>query len=124
MNKPGLFIVLRSEDAVYGDPAGRLDTAAGTIKAMKKVGCETINLGGNSPYDINEMIGLIEEFLGKKARIERHAFHKTDMKATWADISKAKTLLNWRPKTTLREDLKLTVAWYQANKPWLSAVKL
>jgi hypothetical protein len=34
---------------------------------------------------------------GKKARIERHAFHKTDMKATWADISKAKTLLMcWR----------------------------
>jgi nucleoside-diphosphate-sugar epimerase len=46
------------------------------------------------------------------------------MKATWADISKAKNLLGWRPKTTLREGLKLTVAWYQTNKTWLSAIKL
>ncbi|MFA6433619.1 MAG: SDR family NAD(P)-dependent oxidoreductase [Elusimicrobiales bacterium] len=100
------------------------DIAEGTIKALKKVGCETVNLGGNSPHEINEMIALIEEFLGKKAEIKRQAFHKTDMKATWADIHKAKGLLNWRPKLDLRRGLKLTVDWYQANKKWLAGIKV
>ena len=100
------------------------DIAEGTIKALKKVGCETVNLGGNSPYEINEMIAIIEEFLGKKASIERRAFHITDMKATWADISKARKLLGWRPRIGLRSGLKLTVDWYLANKKWLAGIKL
>lgn len=109
----------QSRDFTYVD-----DIAEGTVKALKPVGCETVNLGGNAPYDINSMIALIEEFLGKKARIRRLAFHKTDMKATWADISRARRLLGWRPRLGLREGIKLTVDWYLANRKWLSGIEV
>jgi nucleoside-diphosphate-sugar epimerase len=109
----------QSRDFTYVD-----DIAAGSIKALRKVGYQVINLGGNSPHDINEMIHLIEKYLGKKAKIKQFAFHKTDMKATWADISRAKKLLQWSPKIGLEDGIKRTVDWYLANRAWVAKIKL
>lgn len=108
----------QSRDFTYVD-----DIAIGSIKALKKIGYKIINLGGNDPYDINAMIALIEEYLGKKATIKNYDFHKTDMKATWADISEAKRILKWSPKISLEQGIKRTVDWYLNNKPWLSVIK-
>jgi nucleoside-diphosphate-sugar epimerase len=109
----------QSRDFTYVD-----DIAAGTVKALKNVKFEVINLGGNKPYDLLHMIGLIEKFLGKKTKFKRFAFPKTDVKATWADISKAKSLLKWQPKVRLEEGIKRTVDWYLANKNWLGDINL
>ena len=109
----------QSRDFTYVD-----DIAEGTIKAMKKVGFEIINLGGNHPYGLNEMIKLIEKHLGKKSTRNEKAFHKTDLKATWADISKAKRLLGWQPKVGLEEGIRRTVQWYLENKKWLAGVRV
>jgi UDP-glucuronate 4-epimerase len=46
------------------------------------------------------------------------------MKATWADINKAKDLLGWRPRVSLEEGLKKTVEWYIRNKPWARELKI
>jgi len=100
------------------------DIAEGTIKGLKKIGFKTINLGGNKPYHLMDMIAYLEELLGKKASIHNLAFHKTDMKATWADISEAKKVLNWAPKIGFKEGLQRTVAWYLTNKKWLANVKI
>jgi len=110
----------QSRDFTYID-----DIAIGTIKALRKVGFEIINLGGGRrPCTLKKAITLIEENLGKKARIKHLPFHKTDMKATWANIAKAKRLLDWQPKTTLEEGIRRTVTWYQQNKKWLKDIKL
>jgi len=109
----------QSRDFTYVD-----DIAEGTIKALKKVGFETINLGGNRPYGLNEMIGLIEKDLGKKSTRNEKDFHKTDVMATWADISKAKRLLGWQPKVDLKEGIRRTVQWYLQNKKWLAKVRI
>ncbi|MFA7675673.1 MAG: NAD-dependent epimerase/dehydratase family protein, partial [Endomicrobiia bacterium] len=79
----------QSRDFTYVD-----DIAKGTIKALKKVGFEIMNLGGgNNPYELNYVIKLIEQYLGKKAKINKKPFHKADIVATWADISQAKKIL-------------------------------
>ncbi len=109
----------QSRDFTYVD-----DIAEGTIKALKKVGFETINLGGNHPYDLNDAVKLIETYLGKASTRHQKSFHKTDIKATWANIAKAKRLLNWQPKIDLDTGVKRTVQWYLANKSWVSRVKL
>lgn len=109
----------QSRDFSYVD-----DIARGTTQGLKKVGFKIINLGGNKPYHLMEMIVCLEELLGKKARINNLAFHKTDMKATWADIGQAGEVLDWRPKIGFKEGLKRTVEWYLANKKWLSKVKV
>ena len=100
------------------------DIAEGTILALKPLGYQIINLGNNKPYSLLEMISLVERFTGKKAKIENREFHKADMKATWADITKAKELLGWQPKTSLEEGIEKTVDWFKKNWHWLKEVKL
>ncbi|MFA5167952.1 MAG: GDP-mannose 4,6-dehydratase [Candidatus Omnitrophota bacterium] len=100
------------------------DIAAGSVKALKRVGYKIINLGSNDPYDINEMIALVEKNLGKKANIKHYDFHKINMQATWADISEAKKTLRWFPKVSLEQGIKRTVDWYLDNKSWLSKIKV
>jgi len=103
---------------VYGDGKSLRDftyvddIVDGTVKALKKVGFEVINLGGNRPHTLCELIGLIEKYLGKKAVIKRSPSHKADMKATWADITKAKKILGWQPKVSLEEGIRRTVNWH------------
>ncbi|HOL21486.1 MAG TPA: GDP-mannose 4,6-dehydratase [bacterium] len=100
------------------------DIAEGTIRGLDLSGFNIINLGGNHPYSINEMITLIERELGKKAVINYKDFEKTDIVATWADIQKAKKLLGWQPLTDLPSGIKKTVAWYKENRHWIKGVKL
>lgn len=109
----------QSRDFTYVD-----DIAEGTIKALKPLGYEIINLGGNHPYKLNELISKIENLLGKKAKIVHKEFHKADMKATWADITKAQELLGWEPKVSLDEGLKRTVQWFKENWHWVKDVKI
>ena len=62
------------------------------------------------------VIHLIETYLGKKAQIEFQPRHPADVPATWADISKAKELLSWRPEVNIEEGIQNTVAWYLENR--------
>ncbi|MGA1204676.1 MAG: GDP-mannose 4,6-dehydratase [Opitutales bacterium] len=110
----------QSRDFTYVD-----DIASGTIAALKPLGYEIINLGGgNEPLSINRMIQMLEEFLGKKSIIERHPFNEADMRDTAADISKARRLLGWEPRTAPAEGLKALADWYLANADWLSGLDI
>jgi nucleoside-diphosphate-sugar epimerase len=102
------------------------DIARGTIAAaMKDVGFQVINLGGgNNPVSINKMIELLENLIDKKAIINNKPFHSADMKETWADISKAKELLDWQPQISLEEGLKLAVEDFKANYDFYKQIKL
>ncbi len=102
----------QSRDFTYVD-----DIARGTIKALKPVGYEVINLGGgHNPITLNQVIGMIEKMLGKKAIIRNAAFHIADIKETWANIEKANRLLGWKPEVSFEEGIKNTVDWYQKTK--------
>jgi nucleoside-diphosphate-sugar epimerase len=46
------------------------------------------------------------------------------MKATWADISKARKLLGWEPSVSLEEGIENTVKWFKDNWDWLRSVRL
>ena len=110
----------QSRDFTYVD-----DIARGTIKAYEtETGYEIINLGGNRPHELNYVIDLIEKYLGKKAEKIYKPFHKADLKATWADIEKAKEILNWEPQVPLEEGLKRTVEWHVENRDWLKDIVL
>lgn len=119
-----------NELVLYGDGSQSRDftfvsdIAEGTIRALRPVEFEIINLGSSHPHDLAEVIGLIERFLGKKALVKRMDFQKTDMMATWADVSKAKRLLDWEPRVALEEGLRRTVEWYLDNKAWLKNIRI
>ena len=101
------------------------DIAKGTIAAQKEIGYEIINLGGgNKPVSINQIIKQIESGLGKKGNVDRKPFHKADMTTTWAEISKAKRLLDWEAKTSVNEGIKKTVEWHKSNRSLLNDIRL
>lgn len=109
----------QSRDFTYVD-----DIAHGTIEAIKqKVGYEIINLGGGkNPISINTIISKVEFLLNKSAIIEKKPFHLADIDSTWADITKAKRILDWEPKVALDHGLEKTVIWYNKNKHWLKDI--
>jgi nucleoside-diphosphate-sugar epimerase len=109
----------QSRDFTYVD-----DIAEGTILALKPIGYEIINLGGNNPYKLTAIINLIEKYTGKKAKLVNKEFHKADIKATWADITKAKEILVWEPKVGIEDGIKKTIEWFQENWDWIKNMKI
>lgn len=116
------FIELIEQDKpipVYGDGTTMRDYTFiediidGICAAISydKTPYEIINLGGGSPITLNEMISTIEEALGKKAQINRLPMQPGDVKKTVSNITKAKKLLGYQPKTTFKEGIRKFVEW-------------
>ena len=102
-----------SRDFTYVD-----DTARGTVAALRPLGHEVINLGGDSPHTVRELVETIERHVGRKAEIEYKTAHAADVDRTMASIERAERLLGWRPEVDLDEGIRRTVAWYEAERAW------
>lgn len=100
------------------------DIARGTIRALKPLGYEIINLGNNHPYKLSEAINLMEKYIGEEARFKYKEFHKADIKTTWADINKARELFGWEPQVNLEEGIKRTVEWTKNNWELVQKIKI
>ena len=107
----------QSRDFTYVD-----DVARGTIAGLKPLGYEVINLGSDAPVVLMDMIQLVEELTGKKAKIDYKPVHPADVRATWADIGRAEQLLGWRPNSSFRDGFSSLVAWYHANREWAKEI--
>jgi UDP-glucuronate 4-epimerase len=105
----------QSRDFTYVD-----DIARGTVAALNHKGYDIINLGGGrNPITINQIIEWVEDLVGKKAQIDYKPFNAADIKETWADISKAKQLLDWEPKVDVYEGIRRTIHWHIESYDWL-----
>jgi UDP-glucuronate 4-epimerase len=98
------------------------DIAKGTILALKLVGFDVFNLGGHEVITINDLIHLMEECIGKKAVISYGPPNPADMFTNWADVSKAKSVLGWEPKVSLRQGIQTLIDWYRLNREWAKEV--
>lgn len=77
---------------------------------------EILNLGNSSPVSLKEMINTIAEVLGKTPNIEELPMQPGDVERTFADISKAKKLIGYEPKTSFKQGIENFVKWYIINK--------
>jgi len=100
------------------------DIAEGTILSLRKVGYEIINLGNDKPIKIKELIRQIEIKMNKTASIVNRTEQLADVNATWADISKAKNMLNWVPKINIEKGISLSVEWYENNREFANSIKI
>ena len=98
------------------------DTVAGFIAALqteKAVG-DTINLGSNYEISIGETVSLISELMGADLEIitdeQRLRPLGSEVERLWADNTKARELLNWRPayagRDGLTRGLQETIDWF------------
>jgi UDP-glucuronate 4-epimerase len=97
------------------------DVVQGITAAMQydKTGFEIINLGNNYSVSLKDLISFIEEVMGKKAVIEQLPEQPGDVSKTFADISKAKQLLDYNPQTNLKDGLKKFYDWFLQNEELL-----
>ncbi len=100
------------------------DIARGTLAALKPLGYQVINLGSDRPFVLRELIERIGELLGRSAQIVHRPRHPADVLATWADITKARQLLDWQPQIPLEEGLQRCVHWYLENREFVRQLDL
>ncbi|HZF65948.1 MAG TPA: GDP-mannose 4,6-dehydratase [Chitinophagaceae bacterium] len=77
---------------------------------------EIINLGNSYAVSLKELIESIEQVVGKKADIDQQPEQPGDVPKTFADIKKAKELLNYQPSTKLKDGLTEFYNWFEANR--------
>ena len=93
------------------------DIIAGVLAAVDKpLGFEIINLGNSKTVDLKYFISVVENLLGKKAKIKQMPYPVSDVHTTFADISKAKQLLGFSPKTNIEEGMARFVNWYKNER--------
>lgn len=101
------------------------DVARGVVAALTLgPGYRIINLGGDRPAPLTYVISEIERHAGKKARLNRCPPDPADIKATWADITRAREVLGWNPQVTLESGLESCVRWYLDNRDWAKEIAL
>ena len=72
-----------------------------------------INLGNPNEITINDLAKLIIEMTNSKSKIIKLKLPEDDPKKRKPDISLAKKILNWSPKTSLEEGLKKTINYFE-----------
>ncbi|MCA1623594.1 MAG: GDP-mannose 4,6-dehydratase, partial [Acidobacteria bacterium] len=78
---------------------------------------EIFNLGESQTVELNYLIELLEKNLNKKAIVERCKAQPGDVLQTFADITKAKNLLNYNPQTKVEEGIKKFIEWFSRQIP-------
>jgi UDP-glucuronate 4-epimerase len=77
---------------------------------------DIFNLGESQTTSVAELIGLLEETLAVKARVEFGPEQPGDVRQTCADITKARTVLGYSPVTSMREGLARFSGWLSTQR--------
>lgn len=77
---------------------------------------EILNLGESRTINLSKMVSTIEEALGKKAVIKKMEMQPGDVNRTFADISKARNMIGYAPKTKFEDGIEEFIRWYTENK--------
>jgi UDP-glucuronate 4-epimerase len=93
------------------------DTVDGVMACtQKQFGFEIFNLGESQTVTLNRLIEVLEKALGRKAIIDRQPAQPGDVPLTFADITKARAQLGYRPRIKIEEGIGLFIDWFRGNK--------
>jgi UDP-glucuronate 4-epimerase len=105
---------------LFGDGSTRRDYTyiddiiAGVVAAMHydQSQFEVINLGESQTVELRKLVELLERALGKRAVIDYRPLQPGDVPITFADVSKARRLLAYEPKTPIEAGIGRFVDWF------------
>jgi UDP-glucuronate 4-epimerase len=90
------------------------DIVRGVLAVVDRpLGYEVINLGRGEPVLLADFVLLIEELTGRKAHLVPAPMPEADIPYTYADISKARRLLDYNPVISVREGVTRFLEWYE-----------
>jgi UDP-N-acetylglucosamine/UDP-N-acetyl-alpha-D-glucosaminouronate 4-epimerase len=85
------------------------DVVLSCVLAMTKrgIGGEVFNVSSGKMTTINELVRLLQEITGKSNLNPAHAEARCgDIRHSWGDIDKTRTVLGYNPRVTLKEGLR------------------
>lgn len=102
----------QSRDFTYVD-----NVVEGIILATscKKGAGEAFNVACGSQTSINELVNELNVILKKNIKPIYANERSNEIKHSLADITKAKDILNYKPKVSFKEGLKKTVGWFNGK---------
>ncbi len=71
-----------------------------------------INLGNPREFTMLELAQLVLDLTGSSSKLVYHPLPTDDPKQRQPDITRAKAVLDWEPRTELREGLTQTIAYF------------
>jgi len=90
------------------------DIVDGTISALDNpFRYELFNLGNSNTVELMELITIIEEELGIKAKKNFMPLQPGDVPETYADIGKTRKMLGFNPTTSIRKGVREFLKWYR-----------
>jgi UDP-glucuronate 4-epimerase len=106
----------------FGDGSSRRDytyiddIVDGVVRALDRCeGYEIYNLGESETTSLSELVAAIGEACGVEPVLDRQPFQPGDVLITYADVTKARERLGYRPTTSIRQGLGKFLAWYRAR---------
>ncbi len=101
---------------MYRDWTFVRDTVDGIVAALDRpLGYEIINLGRGKPTLLLDFVGMIEQLAGAKANLVDKPKPAADVVSTYADISKARELLNYNPSVSVEDGVAEFWDWYKGQ---------
>ena len=90
------------------------DIVQGLLAAADRpLGYEVINLGRGKPTLLADFVQLIEEQAGKTSKLVSKPMPAADMEYTYANVDRAKELLDYAPTITVEQGVREFWLWYQ-----------
>jgi UDP-glucuronate 4-epimerase len=71
------------------------------------------NIGNNKPVELLEYIKVIEDCLGKEAKLDLLPMQPGDVPSTMADVSELQNAVGFRPSTSVRDGVRRFIEWYR-----------
>jgi UDP-glucose 4-epimerase len=72
---------------------------------------QVFNIGGGSRSSVNQVLATLEAIVGRPVRREQRPPQPGDVRHTWADTSRAREVLGFSPRVSLRDGLSHQVEW-------------
>lgn len=114
--------ILKDEEIfIYGDGEQTRDFTfisdivhANILAAESELSGGIFNIGGGSRISLKGTIKILEENIGRQAKLRCVESQRGDMRHTWADISRAKDLLGYQPEVDLSQGLVQEIEWLKS----------
>lgn len=116
--------ILKNESpTVYGDGEQTRDFTyidnvihANLLAARaKSVSGQVVNIACGQRISVNQIIGLINQILGRNVQIQYQPTRAGDVKHSLASIDQAKAVIGYQPVVLFEEGLQKAIAWYRTN---------
>lgn len=93
------------------------DTADAAIRVYEEPATRgrILNVASGREVSVNELVRLLLDALGSSVPVVHVDPRPGDVRRHWASIDLAREVIGYEPRTTLRDGLAETVAWYLAG---------